>query len=160
MIKVRNEVPVHERDGFPKKPGEPDLAPLVVTNHHTDSKMVTLLCGGIVLTVEGRDLIMAAQNAMRCQSPFERPRPPEKQFAMRGLKICFSGSMKLHSREEYEERIKKLGGTITATVTKDLNCLVYGKHSGSKHRKAEELNVICWPEKAMLEYLDALEDLV
>ena len=200
MIKVKNEVPVYERDCQPKKVGEPDYPPMGVTNHSTDSSKVNLLCGGIVLTVRGMDLIMAVENAMRWRSVFEsaasmedtpackieghtiggwdgekhwcvectaevekNTTPRKKGFnlgpPLEGRNFVFTGVMTQGTRPEYEERVKKLGGNVLATVSERITncCVVKGKTPGSKFRKAQELSVTILTEKEFLEYLETFE---
>lgn len=58
-----------------------------------------------------------------------------------GKKFIFTGALSSFSRSEAENLVKRLGGKITSTVTKDTDFAVVGADPGSKFQKAQKLNV-------------------
>ena len=64
-----------------------------------------------------------------------------KSFCLTGkVELEFKGK-KFDSRNDIEELIKSLGGSIKGSVSKDLTYLVAGPDSGSKMEKAQKLNI-------------------
>lgn len=67
MIKVQNEVEIYEIDGSDKFPkvGEKAPKPVIVESHWNIDRFIVLKVDGAkAMTVLGRDLIQAVQNAM------------------------------------------------------------------------------------------------
>ena len=56
-------------------------------------------------------------------------------------------------REQGEERIRSLGGSVTGSVTRKTSYVVVGADPGSKQKRAEELGVRQLTEQEFLELL-------
>jgi len=89
------------------------------------------------------------------------PREPEAvaetpaPFA--GKTFVFTGALQQMSRSEAEERVRKLGGTASSSVSRKTAFVVAGEKAGSKLRKARELDVPVLTEAEFLEMAAAAE---
>jgi len=66
-----------------------------------------------------------------------------EEAPLKGFSFCFTGELKNMKRNQAEERVKGLGGSVKSTVVKDLNYLVTNDTgSGSaKNEKARKMGV-------------------
>jgi len=71
------------------------------------------------------------------------PPPEAEDVPLKGLSFCFTGELNKMKRNQAEERVKALGGSVKSSVAKDLSFLVTNDpESGSaKNKKALELGV-------------------
>lgn len=60
---------------------------------------------------------------------------------LQGKMFVFTGSLKKYTRFEAENLIKKLGGSISSSISKNTDYVIAGKDPGSKYNKAVELDV-------------------
>ncbi len=67
--------------------------------------------------------------------------------AFRGKKFVVTGTLEHYSREEAKEAIRKLGGAVSNSVSKNTDFLVAGENPGSKLEKAKELGVTVLSEE-------------
>jgi len=84
--------------------------------------------------------------------------PPKKEDQpLRGFSFCFTGELKTMKRSAAEEKVKALGGSVKASVVKDLSYLVTNDTgSGSaKNKKAEALGVAIIDEEKFLALLES-----
>ena len=58
-----------------------------------------------------------------------------------GKKCLITGSFSEYSRLELEEIVRKNGGDIATSVSKQLNILIVGEKPGSKLSKVQKLNL-------------------
>ena len=58
-----------------------------------------------------------------------------------GKVFIFTGSLEDFSRTQAQERVKSLGGTVTASIGKKIDFVVIGKDPGLKHNKAQKLGL-------------------
>jgi len=58
-----------------------------------------------------------------------------------GKVFIFTGSLEDFSRTQAQERVKSLGGTVTASIGKKIDFVVIGKDPGSKYNKAKKLGL-------------------
>ncbi len=58
-----------------------------------------------------------------------------------GKSFVLTGSLSQMTRDQAKDLIKKEGGKIHSTVTKDLSLVIAGENAGSKLKKAQELGV-------------------
>jgi DNA ligase (NAD+) len=72
-----------------------------------------------------------------------------------GLTFVLTGTMDRLSREEAGEEIRKRGGSVTSSVSKNTSYVVAGEKAGSKLTKAEELGVPVLDEAAFLKLVEA-----
>jgi len=68
-----------------------------------------------------------------------------------GLSFVLTGSLGKFSREEAKELIRKSGGQMHSSVTKNTDYVIAGENPGSKLEKAEELGVKIIEEKEFLD---------
>jgi len=97
------------------------------------------------------DKILAA-NIITIAAP-----PKKEEQPLRGLSFCFTGELKTMKRSAAEEKVKALGGSVKASVVKDLSYLVTNDTgSGSaKNKKAEALGVSIIDEEGFLALLES-----
>jgi len=65
--------------------------------------------------------------------------------------FVFTGTLEKIKRKEAQDKVKKLGGKASSSVSKKTDYVVAGKEAGSKLKKAEELNVTILSEDKFLE---------
>ena len=70
-----------------------------------------------------------------------------------GKTFVLTGSLKPLTRNEVKEKIERLGGTASSSVSKNTDYLVAGENPGSKYEKAKELGVSIIDKKTFLEFL-------
>lgn len=61
--------------------------------------------------------------------------------AFSGKIFVFTGTLESMSRDEAKDKVRKLGGKVTESVSKETSYLVAGESTGSKYKKAQELGV-------------------
>ena len=70
-----------------------------------------------------------------------------------GLSFVLTGSLESYGREEAKEIIRKLGGEMSSSVSKNTDYLIAGENPGSKLDKAQEQGVKVLSEKEFLEMI-------
>ncbi len=84
----------------------------------------------------------------------EEARPKtERVGPLAGKRFVFTGALSL-PRHEAEERVRTLGGTASASVSRKTDYVVFGDAPGSKLQKARQLGVTCLEEKAFVDLLE------
>lgn len=58
-----------------------------------------------------------------------------------GKRVVFTGTLKSYTRQQAEELVQRLGGTVSSDVSRNTDFLVVGEDPGSKLRKAERLKI-------------------
>jgi DNA ligase (NAD+) len=58
-----------------------------------------------------------------------------------GKKFVFTGEMSSLSRHEASEQVRKMGGEVSSSVSKNTDFVVAGESPGSKYQKALKLGV-------------------
>lgn len=70
-----------------------------------------------------------------------------------GKVFVLTGTLETMEREEVKERIRKLGGEVSESVSRKTDFVVAGKEPGSKYRKAKELGIKIIDEEKFLEII-------
>ena len=66
----------------------------------------------------------------------------EKQEVNLYWKDCvLTGSLSLLTRNEAKEKLELMGASVTSSVSKKTDYVIYGENAGSKYDKAIELNI-------------------
>ncbi len=65
--------------------------------------------------------------------------PKKTSQKLRNKVFVLTGSLEKMSRDEAKEKIRKLGGSISSSVSVKTDFVVAGEKSGTKLRKANEL---------------------
>lgn len=71
-----------------------------------------------------------------------------------GKTFVLTGTLPSMSRDEAKDKIRKLGGTVSESVSKETDYLVAGENPGSKYEKAQDLRVKTLSETEFQEFLD------
>ncbi len=72
-----------------------------------------------------------------------------------GKKFIFTGELNLYSRTQAGELVKKFGGDVVSSVSKNTDYVVAGENPGSKYEKAMTLGVKIVNEKEFQEMINA-----
>lgn len=81
----------------------------------------------------------------------EKPKATGKKLANKTFVL--TGTLSSMTRDEAEERIRTLGGSVTSSVSKKTAYVVAGENPGSKHDRAQKLGVQILDEKAFRKLL-------
>ena len=71
-----------------------------------------------------------------------------------GLSFVFTGTLKTIKRSEAKNYVESHGGHLSSSVSKNTDFLVAGDSSGSKLKKAQDLNIKIIDERKFLEMID------
>ena len=55
-----------------------------------------------------------------------------------GYNVVITGTLQNYKRQEAQQIVRSLGGTVSDTVSKAVNLVVYGENAGSKLDKAKK----------------------
>jgi len=78
---------------------------------------------------------------------------PPAEGPLQGLQFVVTGTLASFSRSEAEERVRRLGGSASSSVTKKTDYLVVGADPGSKLQKAQEYGTKTLSEEEFLALL-------
>lgn len=79
--------------------------------------------------------------------------PARRSAKLAGRTFVLTGELAALTRDEAKNRIRKQGGEISETVSKETDYVVAGEHPGSKLNKARELGTTIINEKKLLKLL-------
>jgi DNA ligase (NAD+) len=71
----------------------------------------------------------------------EKIKEERKEEVFKNMTFVVTGTLKGYSRKEIEDTIKKLGGKVSSSVSKNTDYLILGENPGSKLEKAKSLGV-------------------
>jgi DNA ligase (NAD+) len=83
----------------------------------------------------------------------EIEKPETVSLKLKGKTFVLTGTLSTMTREEAKERIKRLGGKVSSSVSSQTDFVVAGAEPGSKYDKAKELGVKIIDEKEFLEMI-------
>ncbi len=73
---------------------------------------------------------------------------------LRGLTFVVTGTLSSMTREEAEERVRKLGGSAASSVSRKTDYVVVGEDPGSKAQRAQELGTKTLTEEEFLSMME------
>jgi len=76
-----------------------------------------------------------------------------KNQKLKGLAFVLTGELEGFTRDEAKDRIRKLAGDISSSVSKETDYVVFGKDPGSKYDKAKKLGIKIIDEKRFVDLL-------
>ena len=82
-----------------------------------------------------------------------RSQPKAATGKLLGAGFVFTGELESMTRDEAKELVRRLGGTISESVSKQTSFVVVGREPGSKHAKAKKLGVKIMNEKEFLAFI-------
>lgn len=77
----------------------------------------------------------------------------QKEGVLTGFNICLTGSISI-PRSKAKLLITDNGGTVSDSVSKNVNVVVYGAEAGSKLDKAKKLGIELWTEEEFFEKIN------
>ncbi|MDD4661836.1 MAG: NAD-dependent DNA ligase LigA [Candidatus Pacebacteria bacterium] len=77
----------------------------------------------------------------------------EKEEKLKGLNFVLTGTLLNITRDEAKERIRKLGGNVSSSVSINTSYVVIGENPGSKYDKAKKLGIKIINEKEFNELI-------
>ncbi|MBC7362538.1 MAG: NAD-dependent DNA ligase LigA [Candidatus Aminicenantes bacterium] len=99
---------------------------------------------------ENRELIKKLKEAgLKFKETTEKVGPQPLQ----GLTFVLTGTLSSMTREQAKEKIERLGGSVSSSVSKKTDYLIVGEEPGSKLDKARQLGVKTLDEKEFLKLL-------
>lgn len=94
---------------------------------------------------ENKALLKRLQKQMTLENPTETI-----SSKLSGKTFVVTGTLSSLSRDEAHDKIRKMGGEVSSSISKNTSYLVVGENPGSKRDKAESLGVTILDEKAFL----------
>ena len=88
----------------------------------------------------------------KCGVSFYQKKLESKNLS--GLSFVFTGTLKTIKRSEAKNYVESHGGHLSSSVSKNTDFLVAGDSSGSKLKKAQDLNIKIIDERKFLEMVD------
>jgi len=85
---------------------------------------------------------------------FEPEGSSEPERPLQGIRFVFTGNLVSMSREEAKEKVRKLGGEISSSVSRQVNYVVIGKNPGAKLAEAEKLGIHALDEGAFRKMIE------
>ncbi|MBU1557666.1 NAD-dependent DNA ligase LigA [Patescibacteria group bacterium] len=82
---------------------------------------------------------------------FRSPKPTS--LKLEGKKFVLTGTMEIMGRDEAKEKIRSLGGSVSSSVSKNIDYVVAGENPGSKYEKAVDLGIDILGEKEFLKLI-------
>jgi len=94
------------------------------------------------------------KSEMNNEQLFEPEGSSEPERPLQGIRFVFTGNLVSMSREEAKEKVRKLGGEISSSVSRQVNYVVIGKNPGAKLAEAEKLGIHALDEGAFRKMIE------
>jgi DNA ligase (NAD+) len=82
----------------------------------------------------------------------------EGSEVLSGLTFVITGTLPSMSRPQMEEIVKKHGGKVSGSVSKNTDYLIVGENAGSKLTKAQQLGIKILSEEELLKMLESKDE--
>jgi DNA ligase (NAD+) len=137
-----------EVKGKPKKNGKPTLLDI---SSELESEACRSIQKFFASDYGKRTVARMAKLGIKPKS--EHKKSPLSSSPIAGMTFVLTGTLPTLSRDEASDLIRKAGGNVTGSVSKNTNFLLAGEEAGSKLDKAKELGIRILTEKEFLEVL-------
>lgn len=92
-------------------------------------------------TKHNAELITRLKKCLKLSNPIYRSETVAQNLPLAGKTFVLTGTMESMSRDEAKERLRKLGGDVSSSVSKKTSYVVAGSNPGSKLSDAQKLGV-------------------
>ena len=82
----------------------------------------------------------------------------DRSDKLKGKSFVLTGTLKSMSREQAEEKIKRMGGKASSSISKKTSYLVLGENPGSKLEKAQKFGVMILTEDEFMSMLNDTQE--
>lgn len=105
------------------------------------SEIGPIMAESIIDFFENEENLKVIEKLKKAGVRMEKEKEEKKINVLSGLTFVITGTLKNYSRNEIQDYIKKLGGRVSNSVSKNTDYLICGSQPGSKLQKAQSLGV-------------------
>jgi DNA ligase (NAD+) len=113
----------------------------VLTRLSTIPGVGPIMAESIVEFFKNEENLKVIEKLRKAGVRMEKEKVEEKKDILTGLTFVVTGTLKNYSRDEIHNYIKKLGGKVSNSVSKNTDYLICGESPGSKLEKARAIGV-------------------